>query len=250
MITRSCRRIAIVALPWFFASNALVAGPINFGNNAITFTAPTVFHDNGATATIVPNKPTLTKLADGLSVVDFSYTTTVDTIAKGETVALLYLTWSAARMGTLAKMSDILLTTSGNTNVTVTGTGDVSFSVFGALDSGTPKPPSPNGSLLYTTLVDAPATNKAVTWKDESNTWLGVAAGNRTLTLTSQIRWSGGVVGDKLTVSSEYILQAVPEPTSIVAACIGLLGVALFRRANRPNPRAARKITIGKIYAT
>ena len=47
MITRSCRRIAIVALPWFFASNALVAGPINFGNNAITFTAPTVFHDNG-----------------------------------------------------------------------------------------------------------------------------------------------------------------------------------------------------------
>ena len=33
------------------------------------------------------------------------------------------------------------------------------------------------------------------------------------------------------TVSSEYILQAVPEPASIVAACIGLLGVALFRRA-------------------
>ena len=38
----------------------------------------------------------------------------------------------------------------------------------------------------------------------------------RTLKLTSEARWDGVVVGDKLTLSSEYDLQVVPEPPALV----------------------------------
>ena len=234
MIIRYRTLTALVSVPLLGAASAL-AGPINFDDNAITFTKPSVTHGDGATATIVPNAPQLMKLADGLSVVNFSYTATIASIPQGSQFGLVYIDWSAARMGTLAQKTDILLKTSGNTDITA-NSGSVNFSIFGALDSGSPKGPS--GSLLFATSLDAPLKNKPVKWS-ESNTWESVAAGNRTLTLTSEARWSGVVVGDKLTVSSLYILEAVPEPSALLLACVGLSGVAMVRRAYRPGPRAS-----------
>ncbi len=235
MITRYRIGMAIGCLTLVFASSAW-AGPINFGNNAITFTNPSVTHGDGTTAAIVPNVPTLKKLADGLSVVDFSYTATITALPAGAKAGLVYIDWTAARTGNLGKMTDLTLTTSGNTDITTASPANVIFSISGKLDSGAAA--GPNGNVLFLTSFDGPAMNKAIEWND-SNTWESVAAGNRTLTLTSEIRWDGVVVGDKLTASSEYILQATPEPTSLLLALVGFVGIAIFRRARDPNRRAA-----------
>ena len=135
MITRFRLLTACVSV---FLHSAALAGPINFGNNPIMFTNPSVVHGNGATAMIVPNVPQLVKLANGLSVVNFSYTATITALAPGSKFGLVYIDWNATRMGTLAMNSDLVLTTSGNTTITFTG-GDVDFRISGALDSGGPQ---------------------------------------------------------------------------------------------------------------
>lgn len=225
MIQRELRLVGI-ALLFSLPCTAARGGPINFDNNNITLTKPTVYYGDGTEAKFTSNNPQLKKLADGLSVVDFSWTATISSLPQGSKSGLVYIEWSTARIGVLGQNQDIVLTTSGNTDVSASN-GDVFFSIRGSLDSGSAN--GPNGSVLYSTSFEGPVKNKAIKWADESNTWTGVKAGNRTLTLKPDIRWSGVVVGDTLTVSSEYTLLAVPEPSGLVLASIALAGAVLFR---------------------
>ena len=148
MITRFRLLTACVSV---FLHSAALAGPINFGNNPIMFTNPSVVHGDGATAMIVPNVPQLVKLANGLSVVNFSYTATITALAPGSKFGLVYIDWNATRMGTLAMNSDLVLTTSGNTTITFTG-GDVDFRISGALDSAPRREPLETSSSVHSSM--------------------------------------------------------------------------------------------------
>jgi len=203
---------------------------------SIKFTAdadvpkPQIVVGNG---TILVTEGTTTNLPDGYEVVNLAYTVTAKAVANFE------IDWITQRAFTLSDASDLFVNINGNNQLSWNG-GSLVFGVVGSIDNNvngvtTFTDPPPGGNPLV-----GPKVNLPEKW-NENGVKKDVAKGNHQLIMYTSIGWRPAAIGDFLTVDAKYVVSVsttapVPEPSSLVLASVGILGLIAFAR-RRIDPR-------------
>ena len=194
------------------------AAKIDFDDNAIGYTKPAASGDWKITST----DPTRNKLADGFSLSNFSFTITRPNGGQSQGMD----SWIGTRDFTLDQDSDVRISLTGNTKITVNGTGEFDFFVIAFIDNGV------SSGATYNVRLTAPLNDKEVTW-NQSAVVKGVRQGVHTLKLASNINsWSGGPNAETITVGSLYDARVapVPEPAATALWVAGLAVIVALRR--------------------
>ncbi len=195
--------------------NQSFAALIDFDDNPINFSNPSVA--NGADAAVVINGagPSKIKKDDGYSITNLSYTITAN---EAENILVV---WDSDRMFDLSANSDLQVTISGITRVSLSG-GLATFFVRGTID----------GDIVVESqsIIDAlmgPVTDLPVLWY-RSGVKQNVAAGSHELDQHSGVVWTPSAVGDTLTVSSLYE-SVVPVPSVLSLILLGALPLVRWK---------------------
>lgn len=202
------------------AAGAIVFEPDTGTGNSISFTNPSVVGGDTVAKVTINMGPTKTPRNDGFEIVNFSYT--LESVNGVEVDA----TWFSSRMFDINPGSKVRLRIFGNTAITQGALNVTNLFVDGLIDGRQP----PNSGFISEDLKGALNAHN-VMWDKQGS--LDVAAGNgRVLSLNSGVVWLPARAGEKLTVTSRYVvtLQTIPEPSALVLVGLGIPCLWLIRR--------------------
>ncbi len=186
------------------------AGPM-FGNNAITFSR---IKSVAGVYDVTDAAPTLTKLDNGFKV-EYSYTITMLNVED------VSITWDAQRQFDLANAETLAVRINRNTTVTLPANTRLDLAVDGRIsESGV----GPVVDFLSGD-IKGPQNNMNVQGDKTSDATLVAAKNGLVLEMFSGPELLPNAVGDKFTVSSEYVVTVVPEPTTFTLVGIGIAGM-------------------------
>jgi autotransporter-associated beta strand protein len=207
------------------------AGPIDFDKNEIKFTKPA----DDARRTFQFNAPTLAMRDDGYMVSDLTYTVT-SKVASGKIDDAL---WTSNRMFQVTAATGVVVHIEGETDIMLTGGTDVSgLGVSGEIFQDI----TFKGSVLLEPQDDIkfdpknPDKKYPKTWKMDSDV-IKLAPGMYRLEMDSgPFSFKPEAVGDKLTISSTYLVTvSIPEPSTWALLVLGLGFIILVRVLRRPK---------------